>query len=398
MEERCGECHVPRQGVANALCERCHDPGGQQALAHPAHVLFGGRDPGEADAAAVLPCARCHADHRGRDQRLGAVGEALCHECHFASFARHPEFAIHSVKPRPFPGVRFGHEGHLKEIATATGGPAAAACTQCHEPSPARRDFEPISFDRHCASCHASDGSLGALDPMPRADVLSPEEIRGLGISGDWLQEAEEYEVAPDSVARSAVRHKDEWVLFNMRKLRRELDPQGYEAERAVLAGRAERLKSQVERVAAVQRARAPAAVLLMGQQRVYQKALDEAQNRLQALSAGPAETATSDEARARKTAALETLTVPCALCHRIERGSMAPVAAARPVLVRAGFLHQPHLRQAPCVRCHPAVEKSASSEDVNITTVATCRDCHRPRAARDDCQWCHNYHPPAVP
>jgi hypothetical protein len=73
-------------------------------------------------------------------------------------------------------------------------------------------------------------------------------------------------------------------------------------------------------------------------------------------------------------------------------------VRAARPVLVRARFVHEPHLLQADCVRCHAGVEKSELSRDLNFKGVENCRECHKPFQASQDCRECHLFHPKAVP
>jgi len=78
----------------------------------------------------------------------------------------------------------------------------------------------------------------------------------------------------------------------------------------------------------------------------------------------------------------------------------MARPAAARPVLVRARFEHQPHLLpvQGDCYHCHVAVRKSNVSADLNFGGIQSCRECHKPRSVSQDCLTCHRYHPPAVP
>jgi hypothetical protein len=142
-----------------------------------------------------------------------------------------------------------------------------------------------------------------------------------------------------------------------------------------------------------------PRSGLLAGEQRLVQNALDAVQERLRRMSEGPPAPANlSPEERERKKGSLDSLLSPCLKCHLAPSGSLASVSAARPVLVRATFAHQPHLLQADCARCHPSVGKSQHAEDLNFKGIASCRECHGSGRASQDCQSCHNYHPPAVP
>ena len=88
----------------------------------------------------------------------------------------------------------------------------------------------------------------------------------------------------------------------------------------------------------------------------------------------------------------------PCAKCHLFKDAAFTRVVPARRVLVRSNFVHGPHLLQAECARCHPGVELSKKSSDVNFKGVATCQECHAPGKTREDCASCHNYHPPVSP
>ena len=124
-------------------------------------------------------------------------------------------------------------------------------------------------------------------------------------------------------------------------------------------------------------------------------------QARLVALSEAPAPQASLTPAELqRKKETVEVLTVPCMKCHLFTGAAMARPAAARPVLVRARFEHQPHLLpvQGDCYHCHVAVRKSNVSADLNFGGIQSCRECHKPRSVSQDCLTCHRYHPPAVP
>lgn len=552
IESRCEECHAPRQGASNLRCQRCHDPAGAGRLTNGAHVFFGSRDAKKAAGAPNLACALCHVEHQGRTATLSHVDEAHCFQCHaFRSFSAHPEFAVLREKSMEVPGLKFGHQGHIKEVVKKKGVPPAEACLQCHETG--GHDFDTVSFDRHCASCHVRDGSVGTVDPVSEQDVLSPQAMLALGVTGDWLQRTNEFEAGRGKISKTVVRHRDEWVLYNARKLRREVDPDGYEAERGALLARISQLQRRLalatplaaldrdalrareaslgaelrgldgrirgqeaavdpaeglsrlgevlaaasaageaaakgdaallqgqaqsfrrtsatppsalpeedfearrsellavldavekadpslkrraedlrrrlvalthgepgieiltrvraQRYADLERVRdeltlreagvpPPRTVLLTGAARSIQKLLDETRAQLQRISEGPpaAAHATAEE-RERKKESLEVLTAACVKCHALQQGSLARVVAARPVLVRSSFIHKPHLLQADCARCHAGVDKSRISQDINFKGVQNCRECHRPQGSFEDCQSCHNYHPPAGP
>lgn len=545
LEARCEECHAPGQGAADVRCQRCHDAAGGGRLTLAAHVLFGSGDPRQAAAAGAVACARCHVEHRGRGARLSAVSETQCVSCHFRRFAGHPEFALLRGKASESPGLNFPHKRHLEALQKEKRLAGDAACGECHERDATGRDFVPLDFDRHCAACHAASGSLGSGEPLPEEDALPPAAIQALGVEGAWLTRTAEFELGRGRVTKTALHHRDEWVLFNLRRLRRELAPDGYGAERAALlarlgglerrlalsaplaglsadalaarkrgievelrgidarleaikapptagsatrlieveaaaraagdasadalrqaaavpppgegdplradelagrkrelltlleaiestdpalAGRAEDLRrrllvlragetseallqrvrrqraTEVARVEDEQKLRAqgvppPPEALLAGEQAAVRRALAEAQARLQELSLVPAPEGTlSDEVRGRKTESAQALAAPCAKCHPAGRVDVAPVKAARHVLVRSIFEHGPHLMQADCARCHPNVARSTAAADLNFPGVASCRQCHGTLGASQDCLSCHAFHPHETP
>jgi len=241
FESRCEECHTARAGVVDVRCQRCHDPSGAGRLTNAAHVLVGSGDARKAAAAPAVACAHCHVDHRGRDRRLAEVDTRQCSACHFRSLSSHPEFALLRTASLEAPGIKFSHERHVKEFLKR-GGAEKDACLKCHEPLP-RGDIEPIVFDRHCASCHAKDGSLGLVEPVPQEDVVLPADLLA---RGGYNFRLEEFDTSRGRIAKATLRHKDDWVLFNLRKLRRELDPAGFAAERGALQSREAQLRRRL--------------------------------------------------------------------------------------------------------------------------------------------------------
>jgi hypothetical protein len=487
-------------------------------------------------------------DHRGRAFRLDRVETGQCGTCHFGSLSSHPEFALRRAPSTEAPGILFSHDKHVREILKQ-GGTEKDACVRCHEPAKQGRDLEPIVVERYCASCHAKDGSVGLVDPIAQEDVVAPADL--LARAGGNFR-LEEFDTSRGRIGKTAVRHRDDWVLFNLRKLRRELDPGGVAAERAALQAREAQLQRRLAlsaplagldlealrareaalgaelsgleaRLAAQARAEAPTAglarldeiavavaatgdasaggearaleaqaealrsagavpaalpaaevqarrqeiltlldavgaadpelkpraedlrrrllalspgdspeemlsrvrdqrraeiarvrdemklrasgvtpppmVLLAGEQRAIRDALASVRVRLGLLAdaPGPAEPLADDVLR-RKRETFDVLDAACRKCHLFSGFALAPVSVAQPRLVHASFVHAPHLLQADCARCHAGVEKSQQSSDLSFKGVASCRECHRPRAVRQDCQSCHRYHPAATP
>ena len=544
VETSCHACHSGRQGVSNMRCQRCHDPATAGRLDNRSHVLFGSGDVKKAGAAPALECATCHVEHRGRKALLAEVDQRQCSSCHFRSFRSHPEFAVLRTETRELPGMKFGHgpatasfKGHVAEVMEKKGLSASQACVVCHEPM--GRDFQAISFDRHCAECHAK--ALVATVPVPEADVLTPAAFIAAGLARQGVSEAD-FETSRGKVSKTVVRHKDDWIVANARRLRRELEPDAHAAQRAALQARlsqlqrrlalstplamqseedlvereemlekeiealtrrlqaatagdpgarvaevaaalsassdaelkaeaaalaapaggnagalspyefdarrkqvlalldaleaadpsmkqraddlrrrllalvpgestadvlsrareqreAERARLRDERALRTAGALAPASSLLVGEQRALQTAIASVRTQLDALEEGPPVAARpSAEERERKRESLDSLLGSCVKCHTVSGAALTPVRAARPVLVRSRFVHQPHLLQADCTRCHAGIEASKLASDLNFKGVQSCRECHTTRAARQDCLSCHRYHPPAVP
>jgi hypothetical protein len=240
LDARCVQCHETGLNVVDLRCERCHDPGGAERLSNAAHVLFGSGDSRKAEQAEVRPCAGCHIDHRGRAFTLAAADSRECATCHnFSSLARHPEFAIVRAASTTGLGVQFPHDLHIEEAKKAAG----LECSTCHQPTTDRRGFLPISFERHCASCHTEQGFLtGETDPLPADLLVLPENLPAEAAGSNRP-------VLTDGPRRSKIAtrvvHRDAWVLFNARRLRRGIDPDGIEAERLALRNQIAALEAQ---------------------------------------------------------------------------------------------------------------------------------------------------------
>ncbi len=251
-ERRCQECHTQPGGVVNNRCQRCHDAGPIARLSHRAHeqagrgvsATAGDAGPRARPEVSAPSCASCHREHLGRPALLAPRDDGQCAGCHFRGLASHPEFAritpAHTqavtprsaaVSPLPPSGVSsgFSHRQHVAELGKR-GVATWDSCLGCHAPSVEARDLQEISFDRHCATCHASSGSLGATDPIPPADVETPRDIG-------------EFQSLGGRIVKTVVRHRDPWVLASLRRLRWRIDPLGAAADRAALEARRSALR-----------------------------------------------------------------------------------------------------------------------------------------------------------
>ncbi len=435
FEKKCATCHSP--SVEDVRCEYCHDPFGSNRYDNAGHVWFGTKDPARIARAAAVDCARCHSDHHGRDFLMTRVDERDCATCHFPSMAQHPEFSLVKAGVMKDEGIHFTHKRHVEEMKKAR----LETCQFCHEPTRDRRGFESLSFDRHCARCHAPGGKIGPTDPIPRAAIVLPEEI-----GAPWADAlaANVQRLPRDKIVVQNLQHGDPWVLYNLWKMSREVDPEGLTRKRAALARKIEELTFQLrepptkgfapaslreeekrlsgrlselardprrpsepkktEKALARVRVQIELGPLQMTAPR--QRARGELETELAErqseladfdIGAGPVAPA-SPGPREELLAAVAAMTSACVKCHVYNGPLMAPVRAARPVLEHANFNHLPHVQQVGCQACHAKIASSVRAEDVNLPAVATCQGCHRPGKSRSDCAECHSYHPSTEP
>jgi hypothetical protein len=204
FDAACSECHlpttmmgVPRTGgsyflkTTSLACERCHaGPVHHDTQVVPASL----RDPGT-DA---QRCATCHVEHEGHVV-LADLGPRHCTSCHaglqtkpgakagfqarVTDFATdHPEFAVRSddgrpgrvrlddkTPPRDPTQLNLNHRKHLKvglrDIDRVKGKPGVLerdgqlqlGCTFCHRTDARGATIQPVSYQEHCATCHALD-------------------------------------------------------------------------------------------------------------------------------------------------------------------------------------------------------------------------------------------------
>lgn len=239
----CAECHQPRQGAVDLRCERCHDPLDSRRYSSAAHVLTGTDDRWKAAHADSMACSACHLEHRGHTAIVAKVADEACATCHrFGRFGQHPEFALVRSEAASSNGLEFSHASHLKTLA-ATGDDR---CERCHQPTADQQAFQPISFDRFCASCHIKNGvlTINGTDPAETsafaADLLQP-----LGEPHATIE-------PPDGRGRQKLTnlpHADPWLLDRVARLTAALDPTG-----AVAADRRARVAQAIRDTESVAR------------------------------------------------------------------------------------------------------------------------------------------------
>ena len=434
FETKCATCHGPQ--VADVRCERCHDPFGSNRFQNAGHVWFGTKDPARVAKAEAVDCFRCHTEHRGREFSMAQVDSRRCAGCHFASFAKHPEFDLDKARSMNEESLSFSHRKHLKAVRKAK----LERCQFCHEPTRDRSGFQPLNFDRHCGKCHLPRGSVGDTEPIPAVAVILPQQI-----DAPWARArgAVQPEKNGTVIVRNLV-HADPWVIYNLARLLRGIDPEGFSRRRAALERRIAELSAQMREpptrgfsLAKLRREETELTASLAalpkssggdGERRKLERALARVRVQIEIgpvvmtaprlldwrqidaeLSKNRAEFAelgmgTGGQAplppgeREAHLAAVNALAAPCAFCHIYNKGVMTPVRAAVPLLGRANFTHLPHLEQLACLDCHGRVIASGKARDVNLPGIATCRDCHRPPRTRSDCAGCHSYHPGTEP
>jgi hypothetical protein len=233
IDQRCAECHRVGHAVVDLRCERCHEPGGTHRLTQASHAGRGIGITAQAHAGENIPCATCHAEHRGGMDLVQSVDDGTCVRCHqFPSLASHPEFAAVSVGKATGIGLKFTHDRHLVEVSHE-----GRRCEACHQLSGDLSGFEPIDFDRHCARCHTTDGFVtGDTDPLDGRLLSSAPAAAPVVTPG-----------ARTLVTVSRMAHRDEWVLNNLLRLRRIADPDGERTERLALQTQIAELSNRVQ-------------------------------------------------------------------------------------------------------------------------------------------------------
>ena len=146
-------------------------------------------------AADVPLCIRCHGEHEGERMTL-RVGDSECIACHKELRTQDGEPRRHRQVTHFGPGghlefgrgpdpeqIHFAHDAHLRlqpqdavELAPAIRQLQQRQCFFCHQPDRDGMLMEPVSFSKHCATCHGHD--LRVTLAVRPVDARAEEAIR----------------------------------------------------------------------------------------------------------------------------------------------------------------------------------------------------------------------------
>lgn len=464
----CAACHGgggSTRGVTDAACRDCHErrsaPEIYTLAAHwSASPADQRRDPLALQTIGEVACAACHLEHRGRRAEIARVADSLCLTCHdFGSFSTgHPELDFAADGIPDSDALIFTHSHHVNEVMRRRElADVEAACLVCHEPRPESTGstlrgggFGPIDFDRHCSACHltatvrtpplpiapaasAASATSATSANIPALGVETLETVRRRGGPADrWADDLStaEFQHFGNRVIKTPLRHRDPWVLHNLRRLRRRLYPDAgmadllvasadaapgearalYREAIATLEHQAEVLRSRPERELQLELVRVEALLdELRRRVETPDAPLDEGAFRLGSSDGG------GDSGRAAKPDPIEAevigalagdLTKACQQCHLVRDLTIVRVETDQRTLLRAEFDHRPHVLERRCLDCHDAIpvldylneEKGAPAtvdhaSIQNLPRIATCRECHTPRRVSESCVTCHVFH-----
>ncbi len=357
----CNTCHERAfVSVRAGACTECHEDQPHHFDAERLKVT----------ALRDTQCLACHKEHGGA-AALTRQDEGLCLDCHRdmkataadsklldieGGFAdEHPEFRatfvtyadgkdrserIDMSRPEALKErsrLVFPHKTHLDKTGVqGPEGKVVLECASCHVPEPGGKLMAPIRFETHCHDCHKLT-----------FEIDDPERELPHGHVGRVVQGLEAY--------------------YGLRTLERADIDSG---EPDILARRRPGHQgAPVERSEGMQRAR----------ERARQAGKELFEYRA------------------------------CATCHEVEETvqsafgwDVVPVRVARTWFPKARFDHGRHAT-VDCADCHKVagsgkkVEDSEKSEDVLITGIATCRECHGDPGTAErvpsTCISCHGFH-----
>lgn len=271
----------------------------------------------------------------------------------------HPEFGALRDGRKDATGIKFPHDKHLnrKDLVNAKewkGEDRALGCLDCHEPEADGLLMKPVTFENHCAVCHASqlgkidiaEGVLPAVAP-PHADTK---------VIGE----------AVDAQSRA-------WIAAAM--------------ARPTAAAGAGEAKPEEAKAPSRGRGRGGAAA---ESKKATLPTIDSPE-KLSEFMASQRETVFKDLVKGTR----------CNYCHEVEKpagkgegfGVVNPVIPDR-WMPKTVFSHGAHI-MIDCRECHSA-EKSGSASDINLPGIASCRECHSPHGGSvHTCVSCHVYHQP---
>lgn len=443
FEQDCAACHTPFGEVSVDACSTCHEKYGDEigVYSFASHFLYRSNDFSRlATSEHETNCAACHTEHLGRDAEITRVDDARCLTCHaYGSFNEdHPQFDFVAESIPDDDALAFTHIHHTREIMESQGiFDVERACLYCHSPKPDGKSFEPIDFDRHCDACHLTANTSTARLPVEASDAPGVVTLDTLverqepGTQWAFFANPNEYRQVGSRVSKSPVHHNDDWVLYNLRRLRRALYPDAglaellrvsadapagevetlYREAVATLQDYAQGLRSRPEPEIQAELQRIEE--LLAGVERALEDPyapLDETEFLL-ALDAPRQDL--GDDAISEIEQLVDQLTQPCQTCHRIDRATIARVQKDQAVLQRAEFNHHAHILQMRCLDCHTEIpiadalqggniggdiqsgESPVDQASIqNLPRIESCQECHQQSVSSNRCITCHEFHP----
>ena len=440
LEGDCSACHTPAKAVPAQVCSACHEKFGDSlgVFSFSAHYLYRSTDfqrvvPSEHETA----CSACHGEHGGREAEITRVPDARCLSCHdFGSFnRRHPPFEAVTASEAQDGSLKFAHIHHVRELLERNGwGDVEKACLSCHQPQADGKTFKPLSFDDHCDDCHLPATLRTKPLPLLAAGERSPPGVEALasiqqsgraGTRWAFFLNPGEFRRLGDRIVKGPLYHRDPWVLYNLRSLRRRLFPQAGLAdlltgsadipERDLLSLYAEALET-LETHALELRSRPEPQI--QAELKRIEDLLGELEARLEdpyapldetkfLLALGPPAENLSEGERKGIDSVVADLTEACRQCHRVEDATIVRVQENRRWLERAEFNHRAHILDRRCLDCHqeiPILENLGTTEAVdpaldhagiiNLPRIEQCQECHNPQTAANTCVTCHEFHP----
>ena len=454
IENDCSRCHRPvtlqsglggvRTGaVEDSRCMDCHRSGpakiGLYSLAR--HFVYARAETTDLShkltryAGERTDCASCHPEHRGRLAALTQVTDANCLSCHrYGSFTqRHPEFDFLAEHVPDDSTLVFTHTHHTQIIYDKYG--LLNPCQYCHVPARDGKGFMPIRFEPHCGECHM-DGSRGTgLLPVATGDQVGVETLDTIKARGEpgtyWAHVANPSEyssLGPTLYGKTAVVHRDPWVLENLRALRRSLYPglgmadvldtygiASNESPALLYREVADRLGQYASALNArrEQAVRQDLTVFFRNNLNRARRQIADPSSFLPAapflsLYQSAVPSLTAGKRQAMLTLA-DSLTSTCRLCHLVENASIARVQKDQRALIRARFDHSAH-SNIDCLDCHSRIPlqledlaaytkkplpRSAEAASIqNLPGIKVCQECHRPGKVSSACTTCHDFHP----
>ena len=439
--EDCSTCHTPLGDVTDDKCAVCHEKYGDELGVHSfaSHYLYRSGDftrlvPSPKEVA----CIACHTEHVGLEAHITAVPDATCLPCHdFGSFDKHhPEFEFAAEGLADEANLKFSHAPHVLRVKERQAlADVEQTCLYCHHPEPDGKNFQPISFDGNCDTCHltSSASTPWLLTGNPAAvgapGVATLQTIQAQGAPGTrWADytNPDDFQQRGDRVRKRVLYHEDPWILENLKRLRGVLYPDGGLADLLKTSGRVDPREARVLYEEAMATLREHIEALRNRPEQEVQEELQEAERlvdlialRLRdpyspldetrfALSPADLNPALTAEQVATYRGLIAELTEPCRQCHLLENATLARVQADQDELIRAEFNHRAHIIHKRCLDCHDTIpireliaveaEEPDTTRDhaglLNVPTIATCQTCHTDDKAADACITCHLFHP----